>query len=88
MWKSEFTEPRIVAVLKQVEAGVPVDEVLRKARVSRSTFFKWRSKYGGATVSELARLKELEGENVKLKWMYAKIALEKAAIKDVLHREL
>ena len=88
MRKSRFTEPQIVAVLKQVESGVPVDEVLRKAGVSRSTFFKWRSKYGGATVSELARLKELEAENTKLKRMDAELALEHAAIKDVLHRKL
>lgn len=88
MRKSRFSEPQIVAVLKQVENGLPVDEVLRKAGVSRSTFFKWRSKYGGATVSELARLKELETENTKLKRMYAELALENAAIKDVLHRKL
>ena len=88
MRKSRFTEPQIVAVLKQVEGGMPIDEVLRKAGVSRSTFFKWRSKYGGATVSELARLKELESENAKLKRMYAELALENMAIKDVLSRKL
>ena len=88
MRKSRFPEPQIGAVLKEVEAGIPVADVLRKAGISRATFFKWRPKYGGASVHELARLKELEAENAKLKRMYAELALENAAIKDVLHRIL
>ena len=57
-------------------------------RLSRPTFFKCRSKYGRATVSDVKRLRELEAENAQLKRMYADVALENAAIKDVLHRKL
>ena len=88
MKKSRFTESQIVAVLKEGEAGVPVADIIRKHWVSRPTYFLWRSKYGGATVKDLTRLKELEVENAKLKRMYAELALENAAIKDVLSRKL
>ena len=88
MRKSRFTESQIVAILKEGEAGMPVAEILRKHGISRPTYFNWKSKYGGASVAELRRLKELEQENVKLKRMYAELALENAAIKDVLGRKL
>jgi putative transposase len=87
MRKSKFSEAQIVAVLKEGEAGVPVAEILRKHGVSRNTYFNWKARYGGATTHELRRLKELEAENAKLKRMYAELALENAAIKDVLHRK-
>lgn len=88
MRKSKFTESQIVAVLKEGEAGVPVAEILRTHGISRPTYFNWKSKYGGTSVPELRRLKELEQENAKLKRMYAELALENAAIKDVLSRKL
>ncbi len=88
MRKSKFSESQIVAVLHEAESGIPVVEVLRKHGISRGTYFKWKAKYGGASVPELRRLKELEQENAKLKRMYADLALENAAIKDVLHRKL
>jgi putative transposase len=74
--------------LKEGEAGVGVAELARKHGISRATYFNWRSKYSGVTVSELKRMKELEAENAKLKRMYAELALENAAIKDVLSRKL
>ena len=65
-----------------------VADLLRQHGISRTTFFKWRSKYAGASVADVKRLRELEGENAKLKQMYADLALENAAIKDVLARKL
>jgi putative transposase len=85
--KSRFTESQIVAILKQGEAGVPIAEILRQHSISKATYFQWRAKYAGASVDELKRLKELEAENARLKRMYAELALENAAIKDVLSRK-
>jgi putative transposase len=88
MRKSQFTESQIVAILKEDEAGVPVADIRRKHGISRPTYVNWKSKYGGASVPELRRLKALELETAKLKRMYAELALENAAIKDLLGRKL
>jgi putative transposase len=88
MKRSKFTESQIVAILKEGDAGVPVAELVRKHAISAATYYNWKSKYAGVAVSELKRMRELETENAKLKRMYADLALENNAIKDVLNRKL
>lgn len=88
MRKSRFTEAQVMAILGEGEAGVPVAQVCRTHGVSSATYYQWKSKYAGMSVSELRRVKELEAENAKLKRMYAELALENVAIKDVLSRKL
>jgi putative transposase len=88
MKRSRFTERQIVGVLKQAEAGVPVKDLCRKIGISDQTFYNWKAKYGGLSVSEPKRLRELEAENARLKKMYADLALENEAIKAVLNRKL
>jgi putative transposase len=65
-----------------------VAEVGRKHGISTATYYQWKSKYAGMSANELKRVKELEAENSRLKRMYADLALENAAIKDVLSRKL
>jgi putative transposase len=77
-----------MAILGEGEAGLPVAQVCRKYEISTATYYQWKSKYAGMSVSELKRVKELEAENGRLKKMYAELALENAAIKDVLSRKL
>ena len=88
MKKSRFSETQIVSILKEAEAGLKVDDVCRKHGISTGTYYNWKSKDGGLSVSELKRIKELEAENAKLKRMYADLAIENDAIKDLLEKSL
>jgi putative transposase len=88
MKRSRFTEAQVLAVLKEADAGRSVAEICRKHGISDQTYYNWKAKYGGASLSELKRLRELEAENAKLKRMYAELALENEAIKAVLGRKL
>ena len=84
MRKSKFSESKIVALLKEAEAGRKVSEICREHGISNATFYQWRSKYSGMEASDIKKLKELQEENEKLKRMYADMALENQAIKDLL----
>ena len=87
MKKSRFSEEKIIAALKQAEAGLKVSEIVRKLGVAEATFYNWKAKYAGMTVAELRRLRELEAENAKLKRIVADQALDISALKDLVGRK-
>ncbi len=88
MKKSKLSETKIIQLLNEGEAGIAVDEICRKYKLSSSTYYKLRSKYSGMNVSELKRLKELEIENRRLKAMYSEISIEHSILKEVLEKKL
>lgn len=88
MKKSRFTETQIVTILKQADAGMAVKDLCRKAGISEATYYKWKSRYGGMDASDLKRTKELESELSQLKRMYAELALENRAMKDLIAKKL
>lgn len=83
MRKSRFSDEQIIDFLKQAEGGVPVKELCRKNGFSDATFYKWRGRLRGMEVSEARRLRELEGENTKLKKLLAEAMLDIEALKVV-----
>jgi putative transposase len=85
--KNRFTEEQIIGVLKEAEAGMKVAELCRKHGISDATYYNWKAKFGGMTVSEAQRLKALEAENGKLKRLLAESMLDNAALKDIVGRK-
>ena len=88
MKRSKFSESKIISILNEQEKGRPVSDLCRDYGISQATFYKWKGKYGGMTVSQLKKLKELEEENSKLKQMYADVSLQRDALKDVIEKKL
>ena len=81
MRKSRYTEEQIIGFIKQADAGVGVADLCRKEGFSTATFYKWRAKFGGMEASDAKRLRELEGENAKLKKLLAEAVLDNEALK-------
>ncbi len=87
MKKPRYSDSQIMAILKQAEAGTPVPELCREYGMSSASFYKWRSKYGGMDASMMARLKELEDENRRLKKMYAEERLKAEIIQEAMAKK-
>lgn len=86
MRRSRFSEEQIISILAEHEAGLKTKELCRKHGVSDATFYKWKAKFGGMTVSETARLRTLEDENRRLKRLLAEAAIDNSVLKDLLRK--
>ena len=84
MKTSRYSDSQIMAILKQAEEGIPVPELCREHGMSSASFYKWRAKYGGMDASMVSRLKELEGQNRRLKKMYAEERLKSEIIQEAM----
>ncbi len=87
MKKSRYTDSQIMDALKRVEAGLAVPDLCRELGISVATFYKWRSKYGGMDTSMMARMKELEEENRRLKRMYAEERMKAEIVAEALAKK-
>lgn len=88
MKKSRFTESQIIRILKEQESGKSVGELCRTHGISQPTFYNWKSKYGGMSASQLKKLKEVESELAQFKRMYADLAYENNALKNLIEKKL
>ena len=86
MKRSKFNETKILAILKEAEAGMTVAEISRKYGISNGTFYNWKSKYAGMSGSEIRRMRQIEEENKKLKQMYANLSLENNVLKELIEK--
>ena len=86
MKKSKYSEEQIIGVLKEAEAGIAVIELCRKYGISDQTYYNWKAKYGGMTVSDARKLKQLEDENRRLKHLVADLTLDNQALKSVISK--
>lgn len=87
MKTSKFTDSQIMSILKQAESCTPVATLCREHGMSNATFYKWRAKYGGMDTSLMARLKELEAENTRLKKMYAEERLKAEIVQEAMSKK-
>ncbi len=87
MKMTRYSEPQILAILRQAEGGVPVAELCREHGMSNASFYKWRAKYGGMDASMVSQMKAMEDENRRLKRMYADLSMQNDLLKEALGKK-
>ena len=87
MKTSRYTEPQILAILRQAQGGVPVAELCREHGMSNASFYKWRAKYGGMDASMISQMKTVEDENRRLKKMFAELSMQNELLKEALGKK-
>ena len=87
MKMTRYSEPQILAILRQAEGGVPVAELCREHGMSDASFYKWRAKYGGMDASMVSQMKAMEEENRRLKRMYADLSMQNDLLKEALGKK-
>ena len=87
MKPSKYSEPQILAILRQAEGGVPVAQLCREHGMSNASFYKWRAKYGGMDASMISQMKSVEDENRRLKKMFAELSMQNELLKEALGKK-
>lgn len=90
MKKARFTKSQIVSILKSADSGMKVNEICRQNDQNESSnvaYYNWKSKYGGMDATDIKRLKELEEEYTRLKWLFAEISLENHVMKKLFTKK-
>ena len=87
MKTSRYTEPQILAIVRQAEGGVPVAELCREHGMSNASFYKWRARYGGMDTSMIAQMKTIEDENRRLKKMFAELSMQNELLREALGKK-
>lgn len=87
MKKSRYTENQIIGILKEADAGIKIQDLCRAHGISAATYYQWKSKFGGMEASDIKRLREVESELSQYKKMYAELAHENYALRDVIAKK-
>ena len=88
MKRKNFTESKILSIIKQYEGGRAIDDLCRENSISKATVYNWKKKYSGMDGGQVRQLKELQDENKRLKHMYAELSLDYRLAKEIIEKKL